>query len=93
MIEIDHLAYLTSRHHRRAVALALRRVMRNGSRGQTAEVKVIHEHANECCAIEEWVVTALRIQNALAADGDRVGWAFGDSAGVTLVAPPKEARA
>ncbi len=90
MIEIDHLGYLSSRQHRRQVALALRRLMRSGRR-QGIELVVTHEHDDRCCALEEWPVTALRIQNALALDGDRVGWVFADPAGVTLVAPQTEA--
>jgi hypothetical protein len=93
MIEIDHLNYLTSRRHRRQVALALRRLMRSGTRGQATLLRVIHEHANECCAVEAWAITALRIQDSLAADGDRVGWAFHETDGITLVAPAKESRA
>ncbi len=69
VLEIDHLAYLTERRHRREVHASIRRVARKPAGAVRQEV--IHEWDGRCCAAEPWPMTAIRIQKALADDGLR----------------------
>lgn len=72
VLEIDHLGYLTNRRHRREVHANLRRAARK--RGALLYQSVSHEWDGSCCVREDWPVTAIRIQAALADDGLRAAW-------------------
>lgn len=74
LVAVDHLAYLQNRRHRREVLAAFRRLA--AKPGRVVQLAVHHEHDDGCCQAEAWVSTARRIQNALAADGCPVAWAF-----------------
>jgi len=73
-VEIDHLAYLSDRRHRREVHANLRRAARKP--GGAVRQEVIHEWDGRCCAIESWPRTAIRIQRALGDDGVPACWVF-----------------
>ncbi len=87
-VEIDHLGYLTNRRHRREVHANLRRIARR--RGALLHQSVVHEWDGRCCAREDWPVTAIRIQRALADDGLRAAWAFASNGTSALVAFPSD---
>jgi hypothetical protein len=70
---VDHLAYLTSRKHRRLTHAYFRKI--SGRTGGIFACQVLHEALDECCAIEPWLVTASRISRALADDGCPALWA------------------
>ena len=70
-VELDHLAYLQDRTHRRAVHAAIRRAVR---KRRTGMFRVLHERDEACCSLERWATTAARVRSALAEDGERVGW-------------------
>lgn len=83
-VELDHLAYLTQRRHRRLVHGALRKTM---VAANPARMLVVHDGRGTCCRIEPWATTSARLMAALLDDGVRLAWAVPDAAGVALMLP------
>lgn len=86
VFEVDHLGYLTNRRHRRETLANLRRFLH---RPHLSTFRVLHEADLSCCRREAWLLTAIRIQDALADDGDYADWGF-CSSGMDVVIPSPE---
>ncbi len=86
-VEIDHWRYLTDRAHRRHVHATIRRCVR---KNRALEQTIWHEKDGSCCERENWIDTANRMQNALAADGFYVAWAVEIPGGWAIVEPKEE---
>jgi hypothetical protein len=71
------MAYIRNRRHRREVLAMFRRT---AGKAGVYPCAVVHEEDGLCCRLEPWHVTAMRIAESLADDGEQALWVTGEGA-------------